>query len=62
MSVQSAQKRSHVGNRQQRQGMLKVNPTKLHNAKTDKVSALLAMPHHRMFVAGFEDGALRYCC
>jgi WD40 repeat protein len=43
-------------------GMLKINPIKLQNAKTDKIAALLGMPLHRMFVAGFEDGSLRYCC
>ena len=35
-------------------GMMQVNPSKLQNSKTDRITAMMALPFHRFFLLGTE--------
>jgi len=40
---------------------MQVNPVKLHNSKNDRITAMQALPLHRFFMLGTEDGFLKIC-
>merc|ERR1712137_450769 len=41
-------------------GVMQVNPVKLHNSKNDRITAMQALPLHRFFMLGTEDGFLKF--